>query len=97
MHAIRTRMRRNSLTLTIEEFVVAAGFGLPDNALHPPVRDLNVEALIRTRRMQGYDVLQPLLLGLLIGGCVSATQLALNPINSLIQSCDERNLISCLH
>jgi len=39
-------MRRNNLTLTIEELVVAAGFGFPNYALQPPVRDLNVEALI---------------------------------------------------
>jgi len=39
-------MRRNSLTLTIEELVVAAGFGFSNDALQPPVRNLDVEALI---------------------------------------------------
>jgi len=37
---------RRSLTLTIEELVVAAGFGLSNDALQSPVRDLDVEALI---------------------------------------------------
>lgn len=73
-------MRRNSLTLTIEELVVATRFGFPDDALHPPVRDLDVEAFIRIRRMQGHIVLHPFLLGLFTGD-ISTTQLAFNSIN----------------
>lgn len=66
------RMHHDSLTLAIEEFVVAAGLGLPDDALHPPVRDLDVETLVQIRRMQRH-VLHPLLLGLFTGGRISIT------------------------
>jgi len=70
-------------TLTIEEFVVAAGFGLPDDTLHPPIRDLNVEALVGIRRMQGY-ILPPLFLGahFIVGGHGSTMQLAFSLIAS---------------
>lgn len=74
-------MRRNSLTLAIEELVVATGFGFPDDALHPPVRDLDVEVLLRIRRMQEHVVLHPSLLGLFTGDRISTTQLAFNSIN----------------
>lgn len=67
------RMRHDSLTLAIEEFVVAAGLGLPDDALHPPVRDLDVEILVGIRRMQRHVVFHPLLLGLFTGGRISIT------------------------
>lgn len=77
-------MRRNSLTLAIEELVVAAGFGFPDNALHPPVGDLDIEALIRIRRLQGHVLLQPLLLSFFSGDRISTTQFAFRPINLLI-------------
>lgn len=76
------RMRHNSLTLAIEEFVVAAGLGLSDDALHPPVRDLDVEIFVRIRRMQRH-VLHPLLLSLFTDGRISITQLAFNPIHLL--------------
>lgn len=61
-HATRMRAQNNSFTLTIEELVVATRFGFPDNALHPPVRDLNVEVLVRIRRVQVHIILFPLFL-----------------------------------
>ena len=76
-------MRRNSLTLTIEEFVVAAGFGLPDDACQPPICELDVKVLIRIWRMHGHVVLCPLLLGLFTGR-ISTTQFTFRSINLLI-------------
>jgi len=75
------RMRRNSLTLTIEEFVVAAGFGFPDDAFQPPICELDVKVLIRIWRMQGHVVLCPLLL---FTGRISTTQFTFKSINLLI-------------
>lgn len=83
-HALYMRVRRSDFTLAVEEFVVAAGFGLPDDALHPPVRYLNIEALIGIRRMQRRVVFPPILLGarFFAGDRGSATQLAFNFIKT---------------
>lgn len=56
------RVLCSNLTLTVEELVVAARLGFPDDALHPPVRDLDVEALVGTRRVHSHIVLPPFLL-----------------------------------
>lgn len=60
-HAIRMRVWNNSFTLTVEELVVATRFGFPDDAFHPPVRDLNVKVLVGVRRVQVHVVLSPFL------------------------------------
>lgn len=61
-HAIpRARATGSNPTFTVEELVVAAGLGLSDDTLHPPVCHLNIETLVGIRRVNGH-VLPPLLL-----------------------------------
>jgi hypothetical protein len=48
--------------LTIKEFIIAAGFGLSDDAFHPPIRDLDIETFVGIWRVHGNVVLLPFLL-----------------------------------
>ena len=68
----RVGARNNSFTLTVEELVVATGFGFPDDALHPPVRDLDVK-VFAARRVQMHVVFPPLLLRIAGRGSVNVT------------------------
>lgn len=75
----------NNLTLTVKEFLFAAGFRLSDDAFHSPVRNLDIEIFIDIRRVERHMILLPILLDIhFFSGCNPIIMnLIFNPNNNV--------------